>query len=502
MKVNSNLLLAVMLYLAIVPAALARTWFVNGSGGNDANDCATSASACATIGHAIALTTSGDAIQIAAGTYPENITIPFDLSLNGAQASSTIIDGGNSADVIVVDSSSATVALANLTIQRGFGNTGGGVFNAGTMTITNCVITGNQGSQGGGIYNSGTLTISTSTISGNTAGGTTNVLGGGIYNSGTLILNNSTVSNNSGNQPFVYGGAIENRGRLTINNSTLNANSANGITGGAGGAIDTIAGTVAINNSTMVGNTATAVFGGGALYVEGGSVKISNSTFKKNSSLVPGGAISNVGGSVVIQNSIVAGSKSGGNCYGTITSDGYNLSSDGTCNFSNNGDLNSVGPRLGPLQNNGGSTLTMALMTGSPAIDAGNPTGCTDNLGQLLTSDQRGQPRPDKGETRCDMGAYENQSYATTTALSSSSNPSSATQSVTFTATVSSTSGAPTGAVTFTQNGTPVATVALSGGKASFSRTFNSSGTKKMGAVYSGDGSFDTSSGSMAQVVK
>ena len=51
---------------------------------------------------------------------------------------------------------------------------------------------------------------------------------------------------------------------------------------------------------------------------------------------------------------------------------------------------------------------TMALLPGSPAIDAGNPSGCTDSVGQLLTTDQRGQPRPDKEDTGgCDMGAYE-----------------------------------------------------------------------------------------------
>jgi len=93
-----------------------------------------------------------------------------------------------------------------------------------------------------------------------------------------------------------------------------------------------------------------------------------------------------------------------------MTSDGYNLSSDSTCNFSNTGDLNNTDPLLGPLQNNGGPTETMALLRGSPAIDAGNPIGCTDNLDHLLTTDQRGMPRPDHEDTSgCDMGAYERQ---------------------------------------------------------------------------------------------
>jgi hypothetical protein len=94
-----------------------------------------------------------------------------------------------------------------------------------------------------------------------------------------------------------------------------------------------------------------------------------------------------------------------------MITDGYNLSSDNTCNLTGPGDLNNANPELGPLQNNGGTTQTMALPSGSPAIDAGNPSGCTDGKGHLLTTDQRGMPRPDKEDTGgCDMGAYESQS--------------------------------------------------------------------------------------------
>jgi len=101
----------------------------------------------------------------------------------------------------------------------------------------------------------------------------------------------------------------------------------------------------------------------------------------------------------------------GGNCAGSIASNGYNLSSDESCSFTNKGDLNNVDPMLGLLQNNGGPTQTMALPSGSPAIDAGNPTGCADGQGHPLATDQRGLPRPDKEDSAgCDMGAYESQS--------------------------------------------------------------------------------------------
>ena len=115
-------------------------------------------------------------------------------------------------------------------------------------------------------------------------------------------------------------------------------------------------------------------------------------------------------GTATLQNTIVA-NNSAGNCFNSVTSNGYNLSSDGSCDFDGPGDLNNTNPMLGPLQNNGGPTQTMALLPGSPAIDAGNPTGCTDNLGHLLKTDQRGDPRPNIEDTGgCDMGAYERQS--------------------------------------------------------------------------------------------
>ncbi len=111
---------------------------------------------------------------------------------------------------------------------------------------------------------------------------------------------------------------------------------------------------------------------------------------------------------MTLQNSIVA--KDSPNCYGTMTSNGYNLSSDNTCNFDNIGDQNNTDSKLGMLGYYGGPTQTIPLLSGSPAMDAGNPSGCTDGKGKLLTTDQRGLPRPNKPETTgCDMGAYESQ---------------------------------------------------------------------------------------------
>src|SRR6266568_7653344 len=123
---------------------------------------------------------------------------------------------------------------------------------------------------------------------------------------------------------------------------------------------------------------------GGAIVNGSGNLAVNNSTVSGN---YPAGGIFN-SGTATLQNSILA-NNSGRNCRGIITSHGYNLSSDGSCPFSNTGDLNNTNPLLGTLGNYGGSTQTIPLLSGSPAIDSGNPNGCTDGQGHLLKTDQR-----------------------------------------------------------------------------------------------------------------
>jgi len=148
---------------------------------------------------------------------------------------------------------------------------------------------------------------------------------------------------------------------------------------------------------------------------------ISNSTISRNQaggygqmfcSYNPGGNVY-TSGRLILRNTIVAYGM-GTNCEGPITSDGYNLSDDSSCNFHNIGDRNNIDPKLGTLGNYGGPTQTIRLLSGSPAIDAGNPSGCTDGQGHLLKTDQRGMPRPNTEDIEdkkgCDMRAYERQS--------------------------------------------------------------------------------------------
>jgi hypothetical protein len=354
MKPRHSSLLLILFCTA--EAARPATWYVNRRTGSDTNDCMSSSTACKTIGHAISLAAPGDSISIAAGIYPEDLSIGFNLTLTGSGATRTTIDGGGIARVLSIQGTSANVVVSKLTVRNGAAAGGGGILNWGTLTLNACA------------------------ISGNAAVSSYSATGGGIYNSGVLTINNSTLHGNSGMTSFIYGGAIYNSGTLAINNSTLSGNSANGFSGGGGGGIHNTA-ALTISNSMISGNTGTPY----------------------------GGGIYNTG-TATLQNSVVAYSPSGGNCYGIVTANGYNVSSDSTCNFSSAGDLKNTDPLLGLLQNNGGPTQTLALLTGSPAINAGNPAGCTDNRGRLLKTDQRGQPRPDTGDTGgCDMGAYESQ---------------------------------------------------------------------------------------------
>jgi hypothetical protein len=387
---------AALTMLAAVPTALASNkWYVDGKHGNDNNNCKSRQHACKTISNALSLTLPGDSIFVAPATYHETLFIYFNLEIMGSGAKTTIVDGGgvNSQVVVVGSEPKVPVTLSQMTFRNGAGQEdGGGIYNCfGTLTVIDSIITGNRivngnGSfgYGAGIYNcpSSTLTLINTTISNNSA-----LIGGAICNGGTLTIMDSTISGNVARQH--EGGGIANYGTLTITNSTFSGN---------------------VARSSLLGSLAGGILNGG-LFQSTGTLVINNSTLSGNVAHGgKGGGIFNVKGStVVFQNSILA-NNAGGNCHGALTSHGYNLSSDTTCEFDGPGDLNNTEPKLGPLQDNGGPTHTMALLQGSPAIDTGNPNGCTDGHAHLLKTDQRGKPRPDKEDkTGCDRGAYERQ---------------------------------------------------------------------------------------------
>jgi CSLREA domain-containing protein len=210
-----------------------------------------------------------------------------------------------------------------------------------------------------------------------------------------------TVSGNNAVRVFEVGTPTVSGVKLTLNNLTV----ANGRAILGGGILNESSNTLTVRNSTLSGNSARAA-GGGIHNNSPGTLTVRNSTLWGNSATEDfgtGGSISSNGGSATLKNTIVANSPSGGNCSGTVTNGGYNLDSDGSCGFgTTNHSLsgttdNPLNPQLGSLANNGGPTLTHALLAGSPAIDKGNSFGAT--------TDQRGVARPQGAAP--DIGSFE-----------------------------------------------------------------------------------------------
>ncbi len=223
-------------------------------------------------------------------------------------------------------------------------------------------------------------------------------------------MTNSTLSGNSaaniGAGYAGYGGGIFNYfGTLILSNSTLSGNTAsgycsNGVPCSFGGGISNLFATLSLTNSTLSGNSATY---GGGVYNGDGQATVTNSTLSGNSATSGGGVYSN--GSLAVKNAILANTASGGNCSGNPSSYGHNVSDDATCAFAASGDVNNIAAGLDPsgLQNNGGPTRTIALLAGSPAINAGDDAVCA--AAPVSNLDQRGFVRP--AGMHCDIGAYE-----------------------------------------------------------------------------------------------
>ena len=228
------------------------------------------------------------------------------------------------------------------------------------------------------------MTLDTVTLSNGSAADK----GGAIFNEGSVILNNSTVSGNNAQ----LGGAFWNESSTaTLNNSTVSGNSASA----HGGGLYSYSGTTSLSNSTVSGNSASAH--GGGLYSHFGTTSLSNSTVSDNSATY-GSGLYIEGGLATLSNSITAANRGGGDCFGTLTSDNNNWFEDDSCNSVAQGD-----PGLGPLVNNGGPTMTHALLPNSGAIDTGDDTICA--AAPVNNLDQRGESRP-VGE-HCDIGAFE-----------------------------------------------------------------------------------------------
>jgi uncharacterized repeat protein (TIGR01451 family)/CSLREA domain-containing protein len=310
-----------------------------------------------------------------------DLTVP--VILDGLVFSNGFNSSG-SGGAILIDASGAKVAVTirNSTIIGSYslGGDGGGIWIGITdsLTLINSTVSGNQaGVRGGGIWNQGTLLLVNSTVDGNTTAGS----GGGIYNAGTLVVTGSTVSNNQ-------------------------ASNGGGIQHGGGGSASIVLSTISGNQAT---STAPAPQGAGIANF--GALSLVSTTITKNSNM----GLVQYSGSTTLKNSIIAGNAVG--CVflsGSQNTLGNNLSDDGNgCFLAALSDVHVSGAQVftqvleSNLKDNGGPTMTHALIARGLAVDGGH---CPAE-----TIDQRGFTRPVDDPTvpnandACDIGAYEAQ---------------------------------------------------------------------------------------------
>lgn len=352
----------------------------------------TNDSGAGSLRQALTVAHDGDRITFAvSGTITltsGGLDVTKSVTISGPGADQLSIVGIHFQSVFFVAVKAATIS--GLTIRNG----AVGIDNpVGTLTVRNCVISGNSID---GIHNVASLTVVNSNVSDNALSGIYNITG--EFGVVTATILSTTVSGNSAGgvvaAPNFFGG----RAYITITDCTISGNSAEGGIFGA-------ATLLTVANSTISGNSAGT--SGGGIFTSTTSLRVANSTITGNS--VPsGGGIYNDGQSSEISNTILNAGALGENIFnngGTVTSDGYNLSSDdGGGYLTGPGDQINTDPLLGPLQDNGGPTFTHALLPGSPAIDAGDP-----NFSPPPFNDQRGCSFDRVFNGRIDIGSFETQ---------------------------------------------------------------------------------------------
>ena len=324
------------------------------------------------------------------GTRNGNVT----TSIIGAGASATIIDGNQIDRVFSIDPS-LIVVISNMTLRGGLASDFGGcISNHGQLTLEYVVITQCSSVEtGGAIASSNYLVIVKSTITNNTTSG----VGGGLSNTGDAEITQSALVGNVAPS----GGAIYSGGPTTLTNSTIAGNAAD-----FGGAIwQDHGGSTSLYNTTVVYNVSPRFdaqdYGTAGIYMTSGPP-------------------------VLLSNSIVAGNmdqnaRAESDCDASLKTQAVNLLGAASvcdqegcsptgiegCPITQQSghytQLNSTG-YLGLITQNGGYTATVALLSGSNAIDGGT-LGCVDAKGNSLKSDQREYPRP--VGAACDIGAFE-----------------------------------------------------------------------------------------------
>lgn len=335
----------------------------------------------------------------------ENLTIS-DITINNNSANR----GGGIAN-------RGAIAIENSNIVDNFSlNGGGGILNLNDLVINDSAVTSNglAFGGGGGIRNEGTLKVNNSKLEDNRSGAYQES-GSAVINLGTAAIDRSVISNNIANTTLTtnegsVGSVITNGGELTVSDTTISDNKGGGIGNG---------GTLNLTNSTVTNNSGISIGGG---ISNGGTATITNSTIANNNnpSIDYTSGIDN-SGNVTLVSSIVAGNDAAtskkNDIFNEVTVDASGVFVSGGNNLIGdsgnveafvdgvNGDLvgttgDPINPQLGELQDNGGATPTIALLEGSPAIDAGsNPNN--------LKFDQRGEGFSRTVGKATDIGAFE-----------------------------------------------------------------------------------------------
>ncbi|HEX6182697.1 MAG TPA: Calx-beta domain-containing protein, partial [Pyrinomonadaceae bacterium] len=322
------------------------------------------------------------------------------VTLNNSRVRNNVSFAGPGGGINILESA-VTISRSDISANVNVTGNGGGIFisQAGKQTevkVSDSTVNDNLTDiAGGGIHvASGKVTVERSTVAHNATNGNPGRGGGINVASGTLDVTASTISDNRSKDT---GGGINNAlGTVTILASTISGNTLGRFGGGVCNACGVLQnqtpGTMTLDSSTVVSNTAT-------LFQEG-----------------RGGGI--VGSGVTLRNTVVAlnsGAETGSesppihDISGTVNSQGYNLIGNmqgATVIGDMTGNLLNFNPILGPLQDNGGPTLTHAPLPGSPLIDAGRSTPAADQRGLGRKVDFPTLPNQTGGDGS-DIGALE-----------------------------------------------------------------------------------------------
>jgi len=270
---------------------------ISGFAANTVNVASTNAK----IQHGIDLATSGGTVNVAAGTYYENLNINKALTLNGAGSDQTTVDGQDLGSVITVGAGATNNLISNIRVTNGNAAQGGGISNEGSLTLQNVEISNNNAEHGGGVINTngGSLTLEGVNIHGNAATG----MGGGVYNdksTSVLIMNSGSITYNTASD----GAGICNGGTLNLNGGSIAHNSASSRGGGIGNWV-----TLSLSGTTITDNT--AVVSGGGIFSQSGTVTLISGSVTGNGAPI-GSGIAYKTGTVTGDNGLVTGNTGGG----------------------------------------------------------------------------------------------------------------------------------------------------------------------------------------------